>query len=86
MELQILLDEVDSHKDVIFNKHSTVVTKNKKKRLWKGICEKVNANSMGHSSRVGEKSGRPMPVIQRRRYPQIGERLQRQAKDRLHPS
>ncbi|XP_062572633.1 myb/SANT-like DNA-binding domain-containing protein 4 [Saccostrea cucullata] len=54
MELQILLDNVEKNKDIIFSKHSNVVTNISKKRVWEGICEKVNAVSSGHTRTVDE--------------------------------
>ncbi|XP_062595306.1 myb/SANT-like DNA-binding domain-containing protein 4 [Saccostrea cucullata] len=54
-EIQVLLDEVERNKEVIFCKLSNIVTNAAKKRAWESICEKINScNSSSHTRTVEE--------------------------------
>lgn len=56
MELKILLDEVESHKKYYLVNIEWSWQTILKKRVWEGICEKVNSVSTGHSRTVEELS------------------------------
>lgn len=56
MELKILLDEVESHKNYYLVNIEWSWQTILKKRVWEGICEKVNSVSTGHSRTVEELS------------------------------
>jgi hypothetical protein len=42
-EIQILVDEVEKSRQVLFSKFSNTSTNSSKKRAWLAICEKINS-------------------------------------------
>ncbi|ESO82707.1 hypothetical protein LOTGIDRAFT_155725 [Lottia gigantea] len=42
-EIQILIDEVEKNKSLLFSQHSNVVTNSAKKKTWEATCFKINA-------------------------------------------
>jgi hypothetical protein len=53
-ELQILLDEVERNKSILFLKLSNVATFSSKTKVWENICRKVNAANTDHKRSVDE--------------------------------
>ena len=53
-ELQILLDEVERNKSILFSKLSNVATFSSKIKVWGNICRKVNAANTDHKRSVEE--------------------------------
>ena len=53
-ELQILLDEVERNKSILFSKLSNVATFSSKTKVWENICRKVNAANTDHKRSVEE--------------------------------
>jgi hypothetical protein len=67
MDIQVLLDEVEKNRSLIFSKLTNVVTNNKKARVWDAICERVNSvNATKHVWRKLEKSF-PHTLVRRRK-------------------
>ncbi|XP_061170752.1 myb-related transcription factor, partner of profilin-like [Saccostrea echinata] len=55
IEMEILLDEVEKNRAILFSKFSKVFTNSSKKRAWEAICEKINkANNIDHCRTVVE--------------------------------
>ncbi|XP_061179602.1 uncharacterized protein LOC133188240 [Saccostrea echinata] len=55
IEIEILLDEVEKNRAILFSKFSNVSTSSSKKRAWEAICEKINkANNIDHCRTVEE--------------------------------
>lgn len=47
--MEILIDEVEKNKQVLFAKFCNTVTNSAKKRAWQAICEKINsAHNFGY--------------------------------------
>ena len=53
-ELQILLDDIERNKSILFSKLSNVATFSSKTKVWEKICRKVNAANTDHKRSVEE--------------------------------
>ena len=51
-EVEVLVDEIDMHKHIIFAKQNNIITNSKKKIVWESIKE--NVNSVDNNTRTAE--------------------------------
>ena len=54
LEIQVLVEEIDNHKHILFSRQNTTVTNAKKKIIWESICNKVNMVNSSAYPRVSE--------------------------------